>query len=456
MDTNLTEEKIIVRDNTEAIDAAVALNVEEAAPKQRRNKAPTATTTGKADKYIWGTYIVLLIFSIMEQYSASSTGISEENVYKPLISHGIFLGAGFCIVFALQRVHYKWFKHFASALFWLSFIGVVYTTLFGVDVNEAKRAIPIGPFTIQPPEIMKLTMVLYLAKVLAKNQIPNDVKNSGLIHCLLVVTLTGGILWFNGLTNAVMVMAISLAMFIIGGVKGRKILLILGVYITFGGIIYSMKYAKEEHNEGNVAQTTEVKSGDRSDIHKGRLVQFIKGYDPNDKITDNNRQVMYSSFAQAHGGILGQIWAGTSRESSRLPLANSDYIFSIVVEDLGFVGGVLLLVIYMCFIGRAGYVAGNCRKAFPAFLITGCALMIVLQAVVHMAINVGGPVSGQPLPLISRGGTSILVMSAAIGIMLSVSRFAVTSGSKKDERREHNELPEDLRADNPTMFASKK
>ena len=115
-----------------------------------------------------------------------------------------------------------------------------------------------------------------------------------------------------------------------------------------------------------------------------------------------------------------------------------------------------MLLLYLCLVARAGRVASKCRRAFPAILIMGCAVMIVLQALVHMVIVVGiGPVSGQPLPLISKGGTSILTMSMAIGMMLSVSRFAVTNNNKKDIKAELNTLPEDLQADNPAMLPQK-
>ena len=186
------------------------------------------------------------------------------------------------------------------------------------------------------------------------------------------------------------------------------------------------------------------------DTHKGRLQSYREGVKPSDTVTDNNRQVFFAKMAQAHGGLLGK-GPGNSRESARLPLAFSDYIYSIIVEDSGFVGGVLVLVLYLCLLGRAGSIAYDCKRAVPAFLIMGCAVLIVLQALVHMAIVTGiGPVSGQPLPFISKGGTSVLVMSAAIGVMLSVSRFAVGSGSK-ETKADINVLPEDMQALNASQ-----
>lgn len=186
----------------------------------------------------------------------------------------------------------------------------------------------------------------------------------------------------------------------------------------------------------------------RTGTHKGRITRFIEGVNPDDPIDDYNRQVIFSKFAQANGGLFGQ-GPGNSRESARLPLAFSDYIYSIIVEDTGFVGGALILLLYMLLVARAGRIAYKCSRAFPAFLILGCAVMIVLQAFVHMAIVTGlFPVSGQPLPLISKGGTSVLVMSAALGIMLSVSRFAAHSKNKNDVKEEMKTLPDDMQAAN--------
>jgi cell division protein FtsW len=188
--------------------------------------------------------------------------------------------------------------------------------------------------------------------------------------------------------------------------------------------------------------------GKRDETRKMRLKRFISGVHPNDPIDDMNRQVVFSKFALAHGGVFGQ-GPGNSRESARLPLAFSDYIFSIIVEDMGMVGGIAVLVLFLLLIARAGRVAYKCSRAFPAFLIMGCAVMIVAQALVHMAIVTGlFPVSGQPLPFISKGGTSILVMSAALGIMLSVCRFAAHNDDKKQIKEEIESLPEDMQAAN--------
>ena len=165
-------------------------------------------------------------------------------------------------------------------------------------------------------------------------------------------------------------------------------------------------------------------------------------------------QEQLSYIAQAHGGITG-VGPGKSRENARLPLAFSDYIFAIIVEECGLVFSVFLLLCYLWLLGRAGFVAVRLRRTPACFLMIGCGVYIVIQALFHMAIVSGVfPVSGQPLPLISKGGTSVLATSVALGVMLSVSRHAARTDDTDTEAatRELQSLPENLRTDNPTQL----
>lgn len=443
MDNVTTAEKIRIKETVDGEPVATAADSSGKAPDKKRQASQPGVS--KPDKYIWGVYIVLMIVSCIEVFSASATRVTSENIYKPLIEQAIFLLGGLAIVIGLQKLHYKWFKKYATPFMVLTLGMLVYTTFAGTSINGANRWIHIyGPINIQPPELMKLAMVLFLAKVLGTNQKPGGVNNRGIIISTVMVLVVSGLLWINGLTNALMLMVVSIAMMLIGGIEWKKFGIVVAVFAMIAGVVFVHKYSKDSDTTG-----TRVK------VHENRMANYLKGVSPDDTINDENRQTMYSRFALAHGSVIGN-GPGNSRESVRLPLANSDYIYSIIVEDTGFVGGVILLLLYLCLVARAGRVASKCRRAFPAILIMGCAVMIVLQALVHMVIVVGiGPVSGQPLPLISKGGTSILTMSMAIGMMLSVSRFAVTNNNKKDIKAELNALPEDLQADNPTMLPQK-
>lgn len=413
----------------------------------------------KPDPYIWGIYIMLLMVSVIELFSASSSEVSGGNVYMPLIRHGIFLVIGLGAVIGLQNIHYGYFSRFAWFFALVSLALLILSNFFGVEINGAQRAIRIAGFTIQPPEIVKLTVVVLLATILGRNQEPRGVTNRGVIEAAFVVVIFGAFLWKNGLTNTILLFGVSLSMFLIGGMKLKKLLIVIAVYALCGGMLYLMKYTgggdKDDFAKTELVAETKQEV-DRTGTHKGRIQRFLEGVDPTDPITDENRQVIFAKIAQANGGVFGQ-GPGNSRESARLPLAFSDYIYSIIVEDTGLVGGVLLLMLYLFLLARAGRIAYYCSRAFPAFLIMGCAVLIVFQALVHMAIVTGlFPVSGQPLPLISKGGTSVVVMSVAIGIMLSVSRFAVTSGNKKEIKAELKELPEDMQAANYSIQGNEK
>ncbi len=439
----------------------VPVDAEKAAGKGKkstRKASETVAATIKSDPYIWGIYILLVVISIVELYSASAAEVVGTNVYAPLIRHGIFLGIGFVLLYLVQRTHYGYITRFAGLIGVLSWLALAYSTFMGVEINGAQRAFMLGPFTVQPPEIVKLTVIIWLAAILAKSQKRHDVKTSGIVYSAIIVAAFGGLLALNGLTNTLLVMVVSVSMFLICGIPLKKIMIVIGVYGVLFGLFYvstkvinrSTEFDKVGETEQVVASTTGGEHGLGSKTQINRVIRFIKGVHPEDELTDENRQVIMAKLAQARGGVLGNGF-GNSRESVRLPLAFSDYIYSIVIEDIGLIGGIFLMVLYLLLLARAGYVAYNVNRALPAFLILGCAILIVFQALVHMAIVTGlFPVSGQPLPLISKGGTSVLVMSVAIGIMLSVSRYATRQKEGKTEREntEARHLGDDMNAIN--------
>lgn len=438
----MQEERIIIREN-----GAAAI---EAAPKTKEKPSAGIRARRKADPYILGIYFVFIVISLIEIFSASSTEVKIDNIYGPLKRHAIFLVAGIVIVFSMQKLHYGYLRKYAWTLGFLSLGLLLMASFFGANINNAQRAIMIGSFTIQPAEIAKYTVVLLLAKILGSNQLQGGVAMGGVIKAAVVVLVFSAILWVNGLTNMILLMGVSMAMFLIGNIEWKKLLMVFVVYGVCGGMLFMFKYQGAKTTEFDRVSVEMAGEGEAADnglgrqkTHISRLKAYLDGVAPTDEITDDNRQVWFATMAQAHGGVIGR-GPGNSRESARLPLAFSDYIYSIIIEDTGLVGGVAVLLLYLFLVARAGVIAFRLRKAFPTFLIMGCAVMIVFQALVHMAIVVGlGPVSGQPLPFISKGGTSILVMSAAIGSMLSVSRFAeYRSDSNKKRRSAEDEEPD--------------
>lgn len=413
----------------------------------------------RSDPYIWGIIIILYIVSVIEVYSAISREITGGDVYSPIIKHVMLLFSGFLITYVTSKIHYKWFKVLAYVMIPLAILLLVCILFWGDTINGAKRTISVLGVSLQGSEVAKVTIVLAMATVLAKSQIKRGVNMKGVLWVVGLVTVFSGLLFTQGLTNTLLFIGISVCMMLIGGVEWYKL---IGIFLVYVILALAVMQAKDLITEMKAPAETEAVAaagegkGDkviaRSSTWESRLEDF---FDPTPEYeketTPQNLQEHRAAMAMAHGGITG-VGPGNSRESSRLPLAFSDYIYAIIIEDLGFVvGGVGLLLVYLMILARAGLIARRCTKAFPALLVMGMAVMIVLQALFNMAIVVGVfPVSGQPLPLISKGGTSIWMMSFGFGVMLSVSRYAVKDTGNNIKSERETDLPEDLQAANPT------
>lgn len=421
----------------------------------------------KGDPFIWGIYISLVIISMIECYSASSQEISGTGftMYIPIMKHIMMLLGGAVLLFIIQRTHYKKLVPAIAFFAFLTVASMVIVLLVGDYINGAKRSftLPGIGFSVQPAEMAKLSIVSLIAWITARNQMEKGVTNRGVTLCAIAVLVYCAFIFMQGLTNTMLLMGISFSMMLISGVQKRKIAMVVAVYGVAAGLFFTIKSfneKKQENLRAEMAMMTEMptdspqmpveEKDDRSSTWQKRVLRHFTGPDLVDQeMNSKNRQEMYSRIAQAHGGITG-VGPGNSRECSRLPLAFSDYIYSIIVEELGLIGGVVILLLYLFLLARAGMIAKKCSRAFPALLIMGMAVMITLQALFHMGINTGFfPVSGQPLPLISMGGTSIIIISMAFGIMLSVSRYAVQTNKTKEVRAEINELPQELRGANP-------
>ena len=448
-----------------------------------KTKKYTEISQKYGDPWIWGIYIMLLIISIVESYSASSREVASQGIYMPIIKQCLFLGMGAACVIGLQRVDYnkpRFLYAMIPGLAVLTVISLIYVMFFGEVINGARRAMTLLPgVTLQPAELAKLSIVTMLSYIFAKSQKNQDISTNGLVAAAFVVALYGGLMIRSGLTNTLLLIAISGSMLLIGGASFKKI----GILMVFFGIMFGFFFIIKSNNDKKdemfkdsqremmasaqaqpaVSIIEEPPTGDakpavaegRSGTWKNRLKEWWHSdslvYRP---ITAKNQQEMFSRMAQANGGLVG-VGVGKSRECSRLPLAFSDYIFSIIVEELGFAGGVFVMLLYLSLLGRAAMIVRRSKRVLPSLLVIGMASFITFQALFHMAINVGVfPVSGQPLPLVSKGGTSIIVISIAFGVMLSVSRTIANYGNKKNKAEETPEI-EGLDAVNPTEIPAK-
>lgn len=416
---------------------------------------------GHTDKHIWGIYLLLCLISIVELYSASSREVSGTGigVYMPIMRHMAMLAVSFVIVVVMSRMHYSRFVTLVPLFVMLS-IGLWLASWFiGEDFNGARRAIRIMGITLQPSEFMKLSAALTIGYLAALFQEKKGMKKNGVWIAAGAVVFFAGTLIFSGLTNTILLLCISLSMLVITGMRLTDLFKIALAYMAGMALLVGVFYIdyKMHAVPGATADMSEMQVSKltRWETWVSRLEEFGNDSVPKyqQKMTADNRQAMIGFMAQAHGGIKG-VMPGNSRETSRLPLAFTDYIYSIIVEELGLVGGLAVLLLYLWLMARAAVLANRVSVNFAAQLVLAASLTIVFQALFHIGIVTGAmPVSGQPLPLISKGGTSILITSIAFGIMLSVSRHATRKGARKKEiEQEESMLPKEMSAANPTQL----
>ncbi len=440
--------------------SASSISSPQPAAATQTSVKPKAIASG--DKHIWGIFIALCIISVIELYSASSREVASSTigVMGPILRHLAMLSAGIGLTWILSRRHYSFFAYFTVIFSLVSVAAMIYVMFCGQYINGARRSMSLLGFGVYPAEMIKISAVLLVALVMSLNQNPKGVgiTRKGMIICAVILAFFCALLMKQGLTNTLLLFAITYSMMIIGGVKFMHLLSLTATFVVAAVAFVAFLYFTEKSSEIPADAEQTVMLGEGADKEGSRIATWIARLSrhssdsvPKWEIEPRgvNRQEILSYMAQAHGGVYG-VGPGNSREASRLPLAFSDYIYAIVVEELGLAGGVLVLVLYLWLLGRAAGIASRCKITYPALIVIGMAVMIAFQALFHIGIVTGVfPVSGQPLPLISKGGTSIIVTCIAFGIMLSVSRTATRHGNRTSETREEQEaLPEQLRDEN--------
>ncbi|MBQ1200120.1 MAG: FtsW/RodA/SpoVE family cell cycle protein [Bacteroidaceae bacterium] len=377
----------------------------------------------QGDMVLWMVFLSLCFISIITVYSASSNMTYTSGKYwAPVMRHGSFILLGIGFTWVMHMLPCKLYKLLGLCITLFSYILLI-CALFAGKVNGASRWVGIGEITFQPSEIAKLGLVMATAFVLSVFRDKDGVSSFGFklaainIGCTLLLIVTE-----NLSTAAIIFVVMYLICFyaqvsskILSWLGGSLIGLALAGYLTAVNIPQSTldEWAKSDGIMHRVPTwVNRLKS-------KNDLPPNPKDYD----IT-KNVQVTHAQIAIATCGITGR-GPGNSIERDFLPQAFSDFIYAIIIEEFGIFGGGLVMFLYLLLLYRALRIAQRCKSLFPAYLIMGLALMLVMQAMVNMAVAVGVfPVTGQPLPLISRGGTSTFVNCAYLGIMLSVSRSA--------------------------------
>ncbi|ATV32807.1 rod shape-determining protein RodA [Prevotella intermedia] len=397
----------------------------------------------KGDKVIWMVFFLLCMISIVEVYSASSTlSYKGGNYWAPLLKHGGMLFIGFIVMIVVMNIKCRYFKIATLPALVLSMLMLIGVLLTGGVTNGASRWIEVMGIQFQPSELGKGALVLAVAQILSAMQTETGAAKKAFKYILFLSAAIIIPISFENLSTALLASLTVLLMMFVGRVPLKQIGKLLGVgalTVVFALALVMAVGTDEEKNapkQNLTEQTTLVeeeteenfvgKLFHRADTWKARINRFLNNeyVAPKDYDLDKDGQIGHANIAIASSNILGK-GPGNSNERDFLSQAFSDFIYAIIIEEMGIIGAFFVAFLYIVILMRSGQIAGRCENSFPAFLAMGIAFLLVTQALFNMAVAVGlAPVTGQPLPLISKGGTSTIINCLYIGMLLSISRFA--------------------------------
>lgn len=378
------------------------------------------------DKVIWTVVFLLSLISIALIYSSSSSLAYKEKTtnFAFLIKQIQFVFMGLVALYACYKIPLGWYRGLANIALLVSVILLALTPIIGVEINGAKRWINLGFTTFQPTEMAKIAIVLYLARALEVSRL--ETFKEFLIRIIIPVGVTCVLILIGSVSAALFVGMISLLMLIIAGVKWNYIFKAGGIA---GGMLVLIV----------ILHLCGLTLFSRLDTAMSRVTKFTKGVEieaemtaeEKQKAADKTYQADMAKVAISSVGIIGK-GPGKSTQRYFLPHPYSDYIFTIIIEEYGMAGGIGVILLYLWFLFRCIILVKNCTKVFTALTVAGLGLLITVQATLHILVNVGYlPVTGHTLPLLSLGGTSLVILSCAFGIILSVSRTIDVSSQKK-------------------------
>jgi len=375
----------------------------------------------RGDKVIWAVVILLSIFSLLAVYSSTGTlayKYQSGNTEYYMMKHLIILLFGLLIMYFTHLVKFTYFSRIFQIALYIAVPLLVLTLFVGLDLNEAKRVLPL-PFqlTFQTSDLAKLTLIMYLARLLSKKQDQIKDFKSAFVPLMIPVLIVCGLILPANFSTAAMLFVTSLVLMFIGRVSMKYIFSLVGIGIV--SFVLLMVIANAYPNLLPRATTW-----------KTRITSFT---DKENLDSEKNYQVEQAKIAIASGGIVGK-FPGNSTQRNFLPHPYSDFIFAIFLEEYGLVGGSFLVLLYLILFFRVVRIVTKIPRNFGAFMAAGVGFSLVFQAMINMAVAVNLiPVTGQPLPLVSMGGTSIWFTSIALGIILSVSKEIDTKPENIDE-----------------------
>ena len=382
----------------------------------------------KGDRVIWMVFFFLCMISIVEVFSASS-GLTykSQNYIGPIVYHAGTIIVGVVVAIVTLNIPCRYFKLMTPFLMLVSLITLLWVLLAGTKVGDAGRWINLFGFTFQPSEIAKGTVVLIVAQILAAMQRENGADRNAFKWIMWITIPACFLIGLENLSTSAMLFAVVFLMMFIGLVPLRQLGKLAGTIILFVVFALSMVMlvghdATEDNQELTKVEKTEQpkkKNTIEKMFHRADTWPTPQEYD-----LDKDAQVAHANIAIVSSGVIGK-GPGKSTERDFLSQAFSDFIYAIIIEELGIIGAFAVVFLYIILLYRCARIASRCENNFPAFLAMGLGLLLVIQATFNMMVAVGlAPVTGQPLPLISKGGTSTIINCAYIGAILSVSRSA--------------------------------
>ncbi|MDJ1470585.1 FtsW/RodA/SpoVE family cell cycle protein [Xanthocytophaga flava] len=352
----------------------------------------------KGDLYIWFIVLAFSIMSVLVVYSATGTLAYQQqggNTEYYLFKHSLLMGISVFVMWMAHRVDYRYYAKLSQLGLWLSVPLLILVFFVGRSVNSATRVIFVFGQSFQPSDLAKLALIASIAAILAKRQQKiEDVKGT-LIPVLIWCGLICGLIALANFSTAALLFVTCMLLMFIGRVPVKYLFRLVLVGILAGAIAMAV--------------------GQRGGTVVNRVKRFMDS-------KDIPYQAEQSFIAVSTGGLVGK-GIGHSEQRNMLPNAYNDFIYAIIVEEYGMVGGIVVIILYLFLLYRSMLIVSNSDRPFGGLLAAGLSFSLVLQAFAHMAVSVGlAPVTGQPLPLLSMGGTSLLFTGMAIGIIISVSR----------------------------------
>jgi cell division protein FtsW len=361
----------------------------------------------QGDKVIWLVVAFLSLFSILAVYSSTGTlayRYQAGNTEYYVIKHFVIMVLGLLLMFIAHKIKYTYYSRLSQLALILA-VPLLFLTLFmGTSINEANRwiTLPVVNLSFQSSDFAKLALIMYIARLLTKKQDQIKDFKSAFMPIMIPVLIVCGLILPANLSTAVVLFATSVVLMFIGRVSIKYIMAVIFTGMVFFSIFIAIML--------NAPQSGRLMTW------KNRIENFTN------KENADTYQSDQAKIAIATGGISGKM-PGNSVQRNFLPQAYSDFIYAIIIEEYGLIGGFIILLLYLILMFRGIRIAHRSPGTFGAFLAAGLTFSLVFQGMVNMAVTVDLlPVTGQPLPLVSMGGTSLWFTSLAIGIILSVSR----------------------------------